>query len=101
MREIHGFFRLSAMMEGVSRTPLRPVVVSMLLALLIACVHFAVAGAESLEDAMAGALTPSAAPAMLGPITSAGRTGWECKPERAASSTGWHQAELPAGSGNP
>ena len=32
---------------------------------------------------------------MLGPITSAGRTGWECKPERAASSSGWHQAELP------
>ncbi|HEY1882786.1 MAG TPA: hypothetical protein VGG51_07085 [Candidatus Cybelea sp.] len=85
----------------MSRTPLHPVVVSVLLALLIACGHFAVAGAESLEDAIAGVLTPSAAPAMLGPITSAGRTGWECKPERAASSTGWRQAELPAGAGNP
>ena len=65
------------------------------------CGYFAVAGAASLEDAIAGALTPSAAPALLGPITSAGRTGWECKPEIAAGAAGWHEAELPAGHGTP
>ena len=52
------------------------------------------AGATSLEDLLAGALTPSAAPALLGPITSAGRVGWECKPERAAAAARWHEAEL-------
>jgi hypothetical protein len=62
---------------------------------------FAVAGASSLEDLLAGALTPSAAPGLLGPITSAGRVGWECKPERAAAAAGWHDAKLPIDAGTP
>jgi hypothetical protein len=41
-----------------------------------------------------GVLAPQA-PALLGPITSAGRIGWECKPERAAAAKGSHEAELP------
>jgi hypothetical protein len=89
------------MMEGVSRTPLRLVLAAALLAVVIAGGRFAVAGAASLEDEIAGAMAPSAAPALLGPITSAGRTGWECKPERAATSALWHEAELPAGPGTP
>ena len=87
------------MMRLVSRTKFRPILAAALLALTIASGHFAVAGAASLEDMITGALTPSGAPAMLGPITSSGRTGWECKPERAAAAGGWRQAELPAGPG--
>jgi hypothetical protein len=44
---------------------------------------------------LSGALTPSSAPALLGPITSTGRVGWECKPEKAAASERVHEAELP------
>jgi hypothetical protein len=62
----------------------------------IASGRFALAGAASLEEMLAGALTPSSAPALLGPITSAGRVGWECKPERAAAAMTYRQAELPA-----
>ncbi len=72
-----------------------------LLAMLLLCGRFAIAGAASLEDAITGALAPSMAPALLGPITSAGRIGWECKPERSASSAGWHEAGLPLDPGTP
>lgn len=85
----------------MSRTPFRPVLLAALLALLLICGRFAVAGAASLEDALTGALVPSAAPSLLGPITSAGRVGWECKPERSAGSVSWHDAELPRGPGTP
>ena len=81
----------------MSRTLVRPVLVAALLALLLICGRFAVAGAASLEDALTGTLVPSAAPSLLGPITSAGRVGWECKPERSAASAGWHEAALPRG----
>ncbi len=53
------------------------------------------AGAQSLEAMLDGALQPSAAPALLGPITEAGRVGWACKPEQAAGATSWQNAELP------
>ncbi|MGA8575330.1 MAG: hypothetical protein WB609_06520 [Candidatus Cybelea sp.] len=66
-----------------------------LLAGALLCGRVAVASAASLEDLLSGALTPSAAPALLGPITAAGRVGWECKPERAAAAGSWHDAELP------
>lgn len=66
-----------------------------LLAGALFCGRFAVAGADSLENLLAGALMPSAAPALLGPITAEGRVGWQCKPERAASATPWREAELP------
>jgi hypothetical protein len=54
-----------------------------------------VAGAASIESMITGALEPSAAPSLLGPITEAGRKGWACKPEQAASASNWRQAELP------
>ncbi|MFY9664850.1 MAG: hypothetical protein WAL67_08635 [Candidatus Cybelea sp.] len=86
----------------MSITLLRRVVLAVtLLAATFACGRFAVAGAESLEDMLTGALTPSAAPALLGPITSAGRVGWECKPERAAAAARWHEGELPTNPGTP
>jgi hypothetical protein len=54
-----------------------------------------VAGAASVESMLEGALAPSAPPALLGPITEAGRKGWACKPEQAASASRAHDAELP------
>jgi hypothetical protein len=86
------------MMRGVSRT-LRPPLLALLLAFLAVCGGAAIAGASSLEDAIDGALLPSPAAPLLGPITSRGRVGWECKPERSAAAAQWHEAELPHGSG--
>jgi hypothetical protein len=83
-------------MEVVSRTRLLRLLAVALLAAMVGSGRFAVAGVASLEDLLAGALIPSGAPTLLGPITSAGRIGWECKPERAASAAPWHDAELPA-----
>jgi hypothetical protein len=80
----------------VSRTHLKRLLAIGLLAGAILCGRFAVASAASLEDLLASGLTPSAAPALLGPITAAGRVGWECKPERAAAAGSWQNAELPS-----
>ena len=54
-----------------------------------------VAGAASVESMLEGALVPSSAPALLGPITEAGRKGWACKPEQAAAARHWRDADLP------
>jgi hypothetical protein len=89
------------MMEAVSRSLFRPMLLAALLAMAVICGRAAIADSGSLEDAIAGALIPSAAPAMLGPITSAGRSGWECKPERSAGSSAWHEAGLPLAPGSP
>jgi hypothetical protein len=51
-------------------------------------------GAELLLDD-AGSLVPSAAPALLGPITESGRTGWDCAPEHAATARTATGAGLP------
>jgi hypothetical protein len=90
------------MIKGVSRTGL----VRLLAALLLAGAftwsgHSALAGVASLEELIAGALAPSQAPALLGPITSAGRVGWDCKPEHAAAGAEYRQAELPPVPGTP
>lgn len=53
------------------------------------------AGAASVESLLEAALQPSAAPTLLGPITEAGRKGWACKPEQAASAARPRDAELP------
>jgi hypothetical protein len=50
-----------------------------------------------MEDLLAGQLVASESPPLLGPITSAGRKGWDCRPERAAGAAEWHSAELPPG----
>jgi hypothetical protein len=72
-----------------------------LLAASLFCGRAAIGATASIETAIAGELTPSALPALLGPITSGGRVGWECKPERAAGAAGWREAELPRDSGSP
>jgi hypothetical protein len=89
------------MIEAVSRTLVRRMLAAALLTGALFCGRFALAGAASLQEMLDGALAPSAAPALLGPITSAGRVGWECKPERAAASAHAHDAELPANPSTP
>jgi hypothetical protein len=52
--------------------------------------------ARASVDELAGVrLVPSAVPSLLGPITSLGRTGWDCAPERAARTASVAHAELP------
>ncbi|MGZ3553624.1 MAG: hypothetical protein ACXWNK_16430 [Vulcanimicrobiaceae bacterium] len=63
--------------------------------------RFAVAGAASMEAVLEGGMAPSASPALLGPITEAGRTGWACAPERAAAAKHTREAELPAETDQP
>ena len=89
------------MIRAVSESPVPRLLAALLLAAALLSGRFAIAQASSLEELLAGALTPSAAPQMLGPITSGGRTGWECKPERAAAAAPWRNAELPAGPQTP
>jgi len=67
-----------------------------LLAAAAALTAGGLAGAGTLEAMLDGALQPSAAPAILGPIEESGRAGWDCKPEHAAAASRWQDAELPA-----
>ncbi|MBV9233217.1 MAG: hypothetical protein JO030_04180 [Candidatus Eremiobacteraeota bacterium] len=79
----------------MTRSLAAPALAAALLAGSLFCGRFAMAQAASIETLLAGALVPSSAPELLGPITSAGRTGWECKPERAAASARARDAQLP------
>jgi hypothetical protein len=74
---------------------LRLLAAGLVLAALL-CGRLAIASAASVEDMLSGGLIPSAVPGLLEPITSAGRNGWDCKPERAAEADRWHNAHLPA-----
>ncbi len=56
---------------------------------------FAAAHANVLAAFSATDLEPSAVPQMLDPIDERGRTGWECRPERAAAATRATDAALP------
>jgi hypothetical protein len=58
-----------------------------------ACAGAAI-GAEMLLDDPAS-LATSSPPALLGPITESGRTGWDCAPERAATARSASAAGLP------
>ena len=55
----------------------------------------AAAGADLLLDDPASALVTSAIPPLMGPITEAGRTGWNCAPEKAATARTASAAGLP------
>lgn len=67
----------------------------------LVCGGAALAKAASLEDLLTGQLVASSAPALLGPITSEGRKGWDCKPERAAAAPRGAEAELPPDPASP
>lgn len=66
------------------------------IAFVAASLGIAAAALASLDDLAGVDLVPSAAPSLLGPITEAGRTGWDCAPEKAAMASRWHDAELPS-----
>ncbi|HZZ65385.1 MAG TPA: hypothetical protein VFE17_07805 [Candidatus Baltobacteraceae bacterium] len=80
----------------MSRRILRSWLYPLLAALAISFSVLGFAGASSIEHALDGGLTASAPPALLGPITESGRTGWACKPEKAASAKAAADAELPS-----
>ena len=80
---------------------IRPLVLAVAAALGAAGLAAGFAGAASVESLLAGALQPSAAPPLLGPITESGRTGWACKPEKAAAASRASDAELPAPGASP
>lgn len=73
------------------------VLAAVLLAGAILGGRLALANAASLQDVLAQQLVPSATPALLAPIASVGRKGWNCRPEQAAAAAQWHAAELPSG----
>lgn len=80
----------------MSTHPLRRFGPAFALALALGSTGFAIAGAVSLQDVANANLAPSSVPALLGPITEAGRKGWACTPERAAAAKNSVAAELPS-----
>ena len=80
---------------------IRKLVLGGLLIVAAFSARFAVAGAASIEALVEDGMAPSAAPALLGPITEAGRKGWACTPERAAAAKHAGEAELPAETDQP
>jgi len=58
------------------------------------------ASVQTIDQLTSGALTPSAAPSLLGPINALGRVGWDCIPERSARTTSARDARLPDASGH-
>lgn len=79
----------------MSSHPVRSLIFALTAALCVMAGAAGFAGAASVEETLQGVLQPSAAPALLGPITESGRTGWACKPEQAAAATNATAAELP------
>jgi hypothetical protein len=79
----------------MSQRWLRLFVLAAVIAVCALTFGYGYAGAQSLEAMLDGALVPSAAPALLGPITEGGRVGWACKPEQVAGAGSWQNAELP------
>ncbi|MBV9270412.1 MAG: hypothetical protein JO165_04915 [Candidatus Eremiobacteraeota bacterium] len=77
------------------RSPVRRFAVCVLLAVSILCGRAALADVSSIQSLLDGGLRPSAQPALLAPISESGRTGWACKPEKAAEASGAREAELP------
>jgi hypothetical protein len=79
----------------VSRIPFRRTLLAIGFAVAASLAGYGATQAASVADLLAQGVLAPQAPALLGPITSAGRIGWECKPERAAAAKGSHEAELP------
>ena len=66
-----------------------------LLAVLAAAGGVAAGADVTLTDLGHAQLQPSASADLLGPITEAGRVGWDCVPEHAARALTARAAELP------
>jgi hypothetical protein len=65
------------------------------LALLVTVAGIALGAEGALEGLDGVVLQPSDAPALLAPISEAGRNGWNCVPEHAAVASVAKNAELP------
>lgn len=78
------------------RLRIRWTVLLTLLAVLAAAGGVAVSAEATLDDLGHAQIQPSAFADLLGPITEAGRVGWECAPERAARASTASGAGLPA-----
>lgn len=85
----------------MSSAPVLRLLAAGLMTAALACGGAALAKAASLEDLLAVQMVASSTPALLGPITSEGRKGWECKPERAAAAARSGDAELPPDPASP
>lgn len=77
------------------RLRIRWTVLLTLLAVLAAAGGVALSAEATLEDLGHSQLQPSAFADLLGPITEAGRVGWDCAPEHAARAKTARAAELP------
>ena len=67
-----------------------------IVAFVIGSAGIATAALSSLDDLAGAGFLPGMAPALLGPITEAGRTGWDCHPEKTAMASKWRDADLPS-----
>ena len=63
--------------------------------LLAAGAGVTLADAAILGDWLGATAVESTSPTLLGPVTSAGRKAWNCKPEVAASARRVDEADLP------
>jgi hypothetical protein len=68
---------------------------SLSLALAGAVIGIAVGAENALEGLGALPLQASDPPGLLAPISEAGRNGWDCQPEHAATARSAKAAELP------
>ena len=82
-------------MKVMSSRLVRQIVLGGLLFGVALTARMAYADVQSLENMLNAGIAPSAAPALLGPISEAGRKGWKCLPERAAAAPNARSAELP------
>ena len=84
----------------MSKTLLLRVLYATILAGALCGGRFAVADVIS-YGSLDQILMASSPPMSLGPIASAGRTSWDCQPERAAGSPRWEDAGLSSSAGKP
>jgi hypothetical protein len=80
----------------MSRRPVISILHALIAAAALCAAGAGFAGAQSIEGMLDTALQPSTTPALLGPITESGRTGWACKPEQAAAAKSAAGADLPS-----
>ncbi len=71
------------------------IMIASLLFLAAAGLGVAYANAGAMAGLALESLLPSSTAGLLGPISEEGRTGWACRPERAAAARGPKAAELP------
>ncbi len=75
----------------------RRVVLCCAVALLgLATATFARASIDAISTLESDAFSPSAIPALLGPIEATGRNAWNCIPERTAAAKRVRDGDLPA-----